>query len=48
LVLLELATVVPVLVGAAVPNTPKLTGAPISGVRGLQIRVPREYLVSVP
>ncbi len=44
LVLLELATVVPVSVAAAVTSVPKPTGAPVGGVSGLQIRVPRSTL----
>ncbi len=47
LVLLELATVVPVSVAAAITSVPKPTGAPVGGVSGLQIRVPREYLASM-
>ena len=42
LVLLELATVVPVSVGAAVPSVPTPTGAPVGGVSGLQIGVASE------
>jgi hypothetical protein len=48
LVLLELATVVPVSVAAAITSVPKPTGAPVGGVSGLQIRVPPEYPASVP
>jgi hypothetical protein len=50
LVLLELATVVPVSVGAAITSVPKPTGASVGGVSGLQIgassKVPCEYPVS--
>ena len=55
LVLLELATVGPASVGAAITSVSVLTGAPVGGVSGLQIRVPRstlrvcgEYPVSTP
>jgi hypothetical protein len=47
LVLLELATVVPVSVGVAITSVSELTGTPVGGVSGLQIRVPREYAVSI-
>jgi hypothetical protein len=48
LVLLELATVVPVSVAAAVTSVQKPTGASVGGVSGLQIGVPSEYPMSVP
>ncbi len=47
LVLLELATVVPVSAAAAVASVPEPTGAPVGGVSGLQIEVPPEYPRSV-